>query len=211
MDWIKPLNVELNPICHLLALLEAHRIFHISGLRVNVAYDRYVQVAIFWECNCKFSCFMKFAEYLDWAGNNQFPIKHSGAGYLMFSRRITCAKSDNVTFEYRLGLHQEFACLLRSACPSVRSHVDNSITGESISMKSNSQKRHRTLSNHFTATQNRTSITNILHQTVDAFKERIFIVTRQIFAGIIFFFEQNSQKRKNLHLMCSNYFSNFPT
>jgi hypothetical protein len=35
---INPLNAELNPICHLLALLGAHHIFHISGLRVNVLY-----------------------------------------------------------------------------------------------------------------------------------------------------------------------------
>ena len=32
---INPLNSELNPICHLLALLGAHHIFHVSGLRVN--------------------------------------------------------------------------------------------------------------------------------------------------------------------------------
>jgi len=30
-----PLNAELNPICHLLALLGAHHIFHVSGIRVN--------------------------------------------------------------------------------------------------------------------------------------------------------------------------------
>jgi len=30
-----PLNTKLNPICHLLALLEAHHIFHISRIRVN--------------------------------------------------------------------------------------------------------------------------------------------------------------------------------
>jgi len=30
---INHLNAELNPICHLLALLGAHHIFHISGLR----------------------------------------------------------------------------------------------------------------------------------------------------------------------------------
>jgi len=30
-----PLNAELNPICHLLALLGAHHIFHISRVRVN--------------------------------------------------------------------------------------------------------------------------------------------------------------------------------
>jgi len=32
---INPLNAELNPICHLLALLGAHLIFHISRIRVN--------------------------------------------------------------------------------------------------------------------------------------------------------------------------------
>ena len=32
---INPLNAELNPICHLLALLGAHHILHVSGLRVN--------------------------------------------------------------------------------------------------------------------------------------------------------------------------------
>jgi len=29
------LNAELNPICHLLALLGAHHIFHVSRIRVN--------------------------------------------------------------------------------------------------------------------------------------------------------------------------------
>jgi hypothetical protein len=33
---INPLNAELNPICHLLALLGARRILHISRIRVNV-------------------------------------------------------------------------------------------------------------------------------------------------------------------------------
>ena len=33
---LNPLNAELNPICHLLALLGAHHILHISGLRVNI-------------------------------------------------------------------------------------------------------------------------------------------------------------------------------
>jgi len=31
-----PLNAELNPICHLLALLGAHHILHISELRVKL-------------------------------------------------------------------------------------------------------------------------------------------------------------------------------
>ena len=32
---INPLNAGLNPICHLLLLLGAHHITHVSGLRVN--------------------------------------------------------------------------------------------------------------------------------------------------------------------------------
>jgi hypothetical protein len=32
---INPLNTELNPICHLLALLGAHHILHVSRVRVK--------------------------------------------------------------------------------------------------------------------------------------------------------------------------------
>jgi hypothetical protein len=32
---LNPLNAKLNPICHLLALLGAHHILHISRIRVN--------------------------------------------------------------------------------------------------------------------------------------------------------------------------------
>ena len=32
---INPLNAELRPICHLLALLEAHHILHVSRIGVN--------------------------------------------------------------------------------------------------------------------------------------------------------------------------------
>ena len=38
LSWnchINPLNAKLNPICHLLELLGAHLIFHVSGIRVN--------------------------------------------------------------------------------------------------------------------------------------------------------------------------------
>jgi len=33
---INPLNAELNPICQLLVLLEAHHILHASRVRVNL-------------------------------------------------------------------------------------------------------------------------------------------------------------------------------
>jgi hypothetical protein len=35
MYCINPLNAELNPICHLLALLGAHYILHVSRIRVK--------------------------------------------------------------------------------------------------------------------------------------------------------------------------------
>jgi len=36
-----PLNPELNPICHLLALLEAHHILHVSRIRVKACWYEY--------------------------------------------------------------------------------------------------------------------------------------------------------------------------
>jgi len=35
-DNINPLNAQLNPICHLLALLGAHHILHVSRKRVRM-------------------------------------------------------------------------------------------------------------------------------------------------------------------------------
>jgi len=39
------LNAELNPICHLLALLGAHHILHVSRIRVNTPFKK---LPIFW-------------------------------------------------------------------------------------------------------------------------------------------------------------------
>ena len=36
IQCFNPLNTTLNPICHLLALLEAHHILHISRIRLNI-------------------------------------------------------------------------------------------------------------------------------------------------------------------------------
>ena len=43
---INPLNAELNPICHLLALLGAHHILHVSSVRVKMDDVRSL------ECSC---------------------------------------------------------------------------------------------------------------------------------------------------------------
>jgi len=36
------LNAELNPICHLLPLLGAHLIFHVSSIRVKLSVSIFV-------------------------------------------------------------------------------------------------------------------------------------------------------------------------
>jgi hypothetical protein len=42
---INPLNAELNPICHLLALLGAHHILHVSRIRVN--WNKLMRMLVF--------------------------------------------------------------------------------------------------------------------------------------------------------------------
>jgi len=39
MSVLNPLNAKLNPICHLLALLGAHPILHVSRVRLNLRYQ----------------------------------------------------------------------------------------------------------------------------------------------------------------------------
>ena len=41
---LNSLNAELNPICHLLALLGAHHILHVSRIRVKVVCDKNEEV-----------------------------------------------------------------------------------------------------------------------------------------------------------------------
>jgi len=36
VSLLNTLNAQLNPICHLLALLGAHHILHVSGIRVKL-------------------------------------------------------------------------------------------------------------------------------------------------------------------------------
>jgi len=52
-----PLNAKLNPICHLLALLGAHHIFHLSGIRVKLCF--YVLAVILYTLEA-FLCQKKF-------------------------------------------------------------------------------------------------------------------------------------------------------
>jgi hypothetical protein len=38
IETVNPLKAELNPICHLLALLGVHHILHVSRVRVNAQH-----------------------------------------------------------------------------------------------------------------------------------------------------------------------------
>jgi len=44
---IKPLNAELNPICHLLALLGAHHFLHVSRIRFKSLTLRLLMLYIY--------------------------------------------------------------------------------------------------------------------------------------------------------------------
>jgi len=44
---INPLNARLNPICHLLALLGAHHILHVSRIRVNTKHFNQLHIVLF--------------------------------------------------------------------------------------------------------------------------------------------------------------------
>jgi hypothetical protein len=51
-NWLvrafNPFNAELNPICHLLALLGAHHILHVSWIRVTHIYFFLIITHIFY-------------------------------------------------------------------------------------------------------------------------------------------------------------------
>ena len=45
--FVNPLNPELNPICYLLALLQAHHILHVSRIRVKLLTFRLLMSYIY--------------------------------------------------------------------------------------------------------------------------------------------------------------------
>jgi len=45
-EKLNPLNAELNPICHLMALLGAHHIFHVSRIRVKRMVYKTTQIQL---------------------------------------------------------------------------------------------------------------------------------------------------------------------
>ena len=64
--FLNPLNAELNPICHLLALLGAHRIFHVSRLRVKErGYTNFGDFVVGWCESGIESCGSATREFVD--------------------------------------------------------------------------------------------------------------------------------------------------
>jgi len=47
INQFNPLNAELNPICHLLALLGAHHILHVSRIRVKKGHQPRINIVKF--------------------------------------------------------------------------------------------------------------------------------------------------------------------
>ena len=58
---LNPLNAELNPICHLLALLGAHPILHVSRIRVNSGVKG---LNVPWKISCTFIHFILWMNIL---------------------------------------------------------------------------------------------------------------------------------------------------
>jgi hypothetical protein len=56
MYILNPLKAELSPICHLLALLGAHHILHVSRIRVNVQW--------LYDVNATIHCYISFATFM---------------------------------------------------------------------------------------------------------------------------------------------------
>jgi len=46
MGRVNPLNAEFNPICHLLALLGAHPVLHVSRIRVKFTDKEYIKIRL---------------------------------------------------------------------------------------------------------------------------------------------------------------------
>jgi len=80
------INTELNPICHLLALLGAHHILHVSGIRVKVCHALY---KICQKCS---------------KNNNNYQLTHSkwtfGSGNFL---RCRFSRSKTMPIQYKNG------------------------------------------------------------------------------------------------------------
>ena len=84
---INPWNAELNPICHLLALLGAHHILHVSRISVNASKSKFwIEVRIIsylltysmeqrpsWKANWFLQLVKNFPAFLEPEGSSPYP------------------------------------------------------------------------------------------------------------------------------------------
>jgi hypothetical protein len=82
-----PLKAELNPICHLLALLRAHHILHVSRIRIKTNLQHNT-IFISWK----------------------FLVILSVRKLITFNNNILCAKNVNLPF-FTLAIHLPFFTL----------------------------------------------------------------------------------------------------
>ena len=77
----KLLNTELNPICHLLAILEAHRILHVSRIRVKKGYQPTTSIVNDVKCDLVADSHSNLAR-----GRNYFSQVLNDIGLMMLGR-----------------------------------------------------------------------------------------------------------------------------
>ena len=101
-----PLNAELNPIYHLVALFSAHPIFHVSRIRVKLLSVTYSDVARFFEARSEITNLKKsqlsIKLFFIWVNNLNFIestqsifffpyLKHSFAVYCISAKFVSVA------------------------------------------------------------------------------------------------------------------------
>jgi len=83
-----PLNAQLNPVCHLLALLGAHHILHVS--RIGIKAKKF-------NASCVCFCFINIRTI-----SHYFPIQHCLVGF--YNREVFTAR-------YELGFGKQFSSI----------------------------------------------------------------------------------------------------
>ena len=76
-------NTELNPICHLFALLRAHHILHVSGIRVNL-WNIHVRFPYFKPKNALTIIQNKTDCRIHFIFDNSYMFQHQGAFFREF-------------------------------------------------------------------------------------------------------------------------------
>ena len=94
-----PLNTELNTICHLLALLGAHHILHVSRIKVKMLKEiRHSATYSYWHEHCRSWCRLHTKIPLNW--NIQFSVnlRKVSKNCLTYSRKPCVSQNVALSF-----------------------------------------------------------------------------------------------------------------